>query len=798
MSAEVASTLPRPAGGPNRWWLNPRIVVSVFLVLVLWPSLMYPLPGPLDISLDGSWPGVLQYAHEHGWQFGKDIVFTWGPWGFLNNYVHLGGTGATTKILWETLGKLGIAIALVVLTRRLPLLNQILFVVGCVCFSWLFLDSIFLVLITIAVFCALLRDDRPWWEHLIWMLVLCFLGQFKFTYTVFGGIGIGAATGLRILRRQWKRAAGMAGSFAVVYILLWIISGQNPDNLYPFFRLSLQISSGYADAMGINEPSAVFLWGAALALTCSIFVYRLFARHNDRSYGIAAAAYLALTWYVVWKHSYVRADSHVFGFYIYTLLLALVLPPLCFPKTPWHWFYIAVVLAGACFEIFDPGLLTRCPQVAWRRTTENYRILFQVSSLPSRWQQDYEQARNTAQLPSVKKQVGQASIDVFNYNQGVAILNDLNYRPRPIYQSYSAYTPRLAARNLKFYQSDRAPEYVLWRQVSIDSRYPTIDDSLLIPELPGMYQPVLTEGDYLLLKRRPGVHTGRLERSLLVTRSLRLGETMELPPDFERPLWLQARLPLNKLGHLRAVLYKPPMLTLVVKDNYGSEYAWRILPRIAEDGFLLSPLLETQEDFASYMRGRGQKWIRSLRLEAPKPDREFWARIWDCADISLYALPGLKMTPGQIMEAWVEHGITNLLPVSAHAAINPQLFDTGTNRALLMHAPSSMDFKPADSDAHLSGTFGLRDQAFQGENQSNGVDFVVEQIQSDGTLSVLFRRPLRPLQIVADRGPQTFSIALPPGTGRKITLRLLPGDKDDSRWDWSYLTDIKFTSSPQP
>lgn len=797
MSEKAASIVPTSLdASTGRWWLTPRFLTSVLLVIVLWPALMYPLPGPIDTSLDGSWPGVLQYAHDHGWQFGKDIVFTWGPWGFLNNYVHLGETGATTKLLWETLGKLGIATALVVLTRRLPLINQILFILSCVCFSWLFLDSIFLVLITVIVFCTLLRDDRPWWEHLIWMLMLGFLGQFKFTYTLFAGLGIAAAAGLRILRRQWKSAGWMAGGFTAVYVLLWIVSGQNPDNLYPFFRLSLQISSGYADAMGINEPLPVFLWGTALVLTCGGFVYRLFLKHEDRPYGTAAAAYLALTWYVVWKHGYVRADSHVFGFYIYTLLLALILPPLCFPKTLWHWFYAAVVLAGACFEVFDTGLLARCPQVAWSRFKDNYSFLPRSRSFPERWHQEYEQARKIAQLPAVQKEVGRATIDVFNYNQGVAILNNLNYRPRPIFQSYSAYTPRLAARNLKFYQSDRAPEYVLWRQVSIDSRYPTIDDSLLIPELPRMYQPVFTEGDYLLLKRRPGEQSGRLERRLLLVRSLHLGETLELPPSFEQPLWLHARLPLNKLGHLRALLYKPPMLRLVVKDNYGSEYVWRILPRIAEDGFLLSPLLETQADFTSYMQGRGKKWIRSLRFEAPKSDREFWARIWDCAEVSLYALPGLNMTPSQTMDGWREEGICNLTPDSAHSAINPELFDIGTTRALLMHAPSSMEFKPADSITLLSGTFGIRDEAFQGQNQTNGIDFVVEQVQPDGTVAMLFKRSLRPLQVNSDRGPQTFSVMLKPGANRQVTLRLTPGDNNDSRWDWSYLANLKFTPSP--
>src|SRR5262249_5977518 len=34
-------------------------------------------------TADASWCAVLEYAHQHGLQFGTDIVFTYGPLGFL-------------------------------------------------------------------------------------------------------------------------------------------------------------------------------------------------------------------------------------------------------------------------------------------------------------------------------------------------------------------------------------------------------------------------------------------------------------------------------------------------------------------------------------------------------------------------------------------------------------------------------------------------------------------------------------------------------------------------------------------
>jgi hypothetical protein len=53
----------------------------------------------------------------------------------------------------------------------------------------------------------------------------------------------------------------------------------------------------------------------------------------------------------------------------------------------------------------------------------------------------WEQARGELTLPSGKNLVGRAPVDVFGYSQDYAIANDLNYVPRPVFQSYSVYGP---------------------------------------------------------------------------------------------------------------------------------------------------------------------------------------------------------------------------------------------------------------------------------------------------------------------------------------------------------------------
>ena len=61
----------------NALWGPLISTVVLALVLVTLPRL------PLGTDDDSSWSAVVDYAHQRGWQFGTDIVFSYGPLGFL-------------------------------------------------------------------------------------------------------------------------------------------------------------------------------------------------------------------------------------------------------------------------------------------------------------------------------------------------------------------------------------------------------------------------------------------------------------------------------------------------------------------------------------------------------------------------------------------------------------------------------------------------------------------------------------------------------------------------------------------
>ncbi len=639
MDAFASPSIRGETPGPGRFHIVETVVMTLAVALSLFSVL-----GRADPRLDASWQVMLIHAHSEGLQFGRDIIFTWGPWGFLFCLTDLGSVAAVPILIWQVGGHLLVALALVTLTRSLVPWRRIAFVASLLAFHWLFLDTVYFVLIALIAIAALMRRDASIVRLVAWTLVLGFLAQIKFTYFVISSAAVLAATACWIGRGSWKRSWALAGAYLFAVVASWIAAGQDLDNFYPYIRRSLEISSGYADAMGFDESWPLFFWGSVLALVCLVFVWRVWRTVSDRAFAAGTSAYLAFSFLVMWKESFIRADlvplgGHVFGFFTYILILAPVLPGLLFPGRRWHWFDYSFGLCLVGIASFDADYYRLGPRVAWQLLHGQMEALKRLGELPGDWQRSFDEASADASLPRIKAAVGKRTVDVYNYSTAIALLNGLRLSSRPIFQSYSAYTPSLEGYNLRYYQSDRAPDFLIWKNENVDGRYPGQDDAMLVAALPGHYEGMFKEGEYWLFRRVSSVSVAPPELRLVLRRSVRLAEEIELAPPIDQAIWLRADPAPNNLGRLRAMLYKPALINIATTDEQGRRRTWRLLPRIARSGFILVPTLEDGSDLALLMNGGAHSTVTSFHFESPGGEDEFWSHV----DVSVFQMPGLPL-----------------------------------------------------------------------------------------------------------------------------------------------------------
>jgi hypothetical protein len=620
-----------------------RIAESAMLTLAIGFSLFGVLIRP-GTGLDPSWQAMLIHAHAQNLQFGRDIIFTWGPWGFLCSMIHLGKLEALPILAWQVGGKLLVAFALVALTRPLVFWRRMAFAACILAFHWVFQDTVYFVLIALVSVSGLMKQESPVSRLVAWTLLLGFLAQIKFTYFVLATAGVLAATASWALRGSPRRSGAIAGGFAFAVLASWVAAGQDLGNLYPYLRQSLEISSGYAGAMGFDEARPIFFWGLGLVLMFLIFIGGVWRSASDRAFAKGGSAYLAFSLFVVWKESFIRADlvplgGHVFGLFTYILMLGPALPGLAFPGRRWHWFDCSVPLCLLGIASVDPEFYRQAPRVAWQIVYGQALALENLGNLPQAWQRSLEEESASVDLPRIRAAVGDGTVDVYDYSIGIALLNGLRLSSRPVFQSYTAYTPRLEGFNLRFFQSQRAPDYLLWRGEDVDGRYPGQDDARLVAALPGHYEAMFEEGDYWLFRKRSPVSDMPAPRALSLSRTVRLSEEVELPASAEHAIWLQADPIPSPSGRLRGMLYKPALLNLATTDDRGQKRTWRLVPQVARDGFIIVPTLADGRDLALLMAGKTRTMIRSFHFEAPEGEARYWSRV----NILVFQLPGLPI-----------------------------------------------------------------------------------------------------------------------------------------------------------
>jgi hypothetical protein len=226
-------------------------------------------------------------------------------------------------------------------------------------------------------------------------------------------------------------------------------------------------------------------------------------------------------------------------------------------------------------------------------------------------------------LPKVREIVGRSVVDVFGLDQSYAVFNDLNYLPRPVFQSYMAYNTALARMNEQFYFSKKAPEYVLFRLTPVDRRYAPLEDAAVLRDLLINYEPIEAENQFLLLKVK---NSG--EQSMPKLTVLREGTVPASEPILlsDVDLWMQITVKPTLLGRVRQFFYKPTVVRLAMwrkSSKEGASWSRAPIPMLAA-GFVASPMIANTEDALNLYTSSSIARPYACSIELGAGNQRFW------------------------------------------------------------------------------------------------------------------------------------------------------------------------------
>ncbi len=202
---------------------------------------------------------------------------------------------------------------------------------------------------------------------------------------------------------------------------------------------------------------------------------------------------------------------------------------------------------------------------------------------------------------------------------------NVEFHPRPVMQSYAAYSPWLAEQNALHYRSDQAPEQVLFRVDPLNHQFPTLADGMLWRELLERYEIAADLGENFLLHRLSKPRVVRVAKS--GTLSGGWNQWISLPEADNGLIWCRVKLSQWLGGKLASIAYKQPSVWLEVEWKDARRQTFRFIPAAGQSGFLLSPVVLTKDDFAAILNGEktpAGSEVRAIRFGLSHEELREW------------------------------------------------------------------------------------------------------------------------------------------------------------------------------
>ena len=244
------------------------MLVAVLLVFYAMVLMVPWQPWFPEHGLDISWIMALHWCTAHHVDFGHDLAYMFGPWGF----VWEGYSPATfaAQIFAWTLMTIALLAGIGAVARRMRRCAAgLLWAAGIITLAGLpiqqFDDLRMLLLCCLLIVLHLHVDDRPMTASKGLLLVAMGLASLvKFTL---GILSVATVILLAVEDIRRKRVPWCAGIYAAALLGFWLAAAQPLNGLGPYILNSWDLASHYPDGESVDSPGQA--WSVAMFVVCA-------------------------------------------------------------------------------------------------------------------------------------------------------------------------------------------------------------------------------------------------------------------------------------------------------------------------------------------------------------------------------------------------------------------------------------------------------------------------------------------------------------------------------------------------
>ncbi|MFT3802263.1 MAG: hypothetical protein QM766_13710 [Burkholderiaceae bacterium] len=474
--------------------------------------------------------------------------------------------------------------------------------------------------------------------------VLGLLPLIKLSFAIVVVLGIAFLSFFFLTRKAYR---ALFVSVCVPFVTLigaWLAVGQRLTDLPAYFLNALPVISGYTDAMSRSGDSWLLV---AFGIGAGSLIGLAFIRRSRfGSPSLPAILMIAATLFLVFKGGFVRqGPNHMIGSGWVLIAFSLVASP---------WGRIGRIPAAMT-------VLSICAGVAMVVTSGADRLVDEVRDVPVRVAKALESVVDRfggSQMLSKDYAKAKAAIaredpipllegrvDIYSYGQAALLASDNQWTPRPVFQSYAAYTPVLQSINARHLSGVDAPDHIVFAVETIDARLPSLDDGASWPALFVNYAPEEKVGRRIILRRQSDAAPEMVELGHV---QARLGQKFDLP-EFDGQVYMVANVVPSGFGKLKSLLFKPDTLMATIDRGDAGVVRYRLVSGMMKTPFLISPLIETTSEFLALYAGDdfvADKRVRQMTIDSGRAGSGDWQ---DVIEVTFHGLRGPRLPQAATM-----------------------------------------------------------------------------------------------------------------------------------------------------
>jgi hypothetical protein len=567
--------------------------------------------GPSWYGLDVSWVMALNYASIKNYKWGTDIVYTYGPLGWLATR---NGWGISRWIFVLFDGFIVVNFYYVFIDFIRATADKFLSIAILICMmlvlnqgfgtdlSWIIL--FFVIYWMMKTF----YDPKPFF-----IVILILLTLLAFYIKMNTGIIVivflcGHLINLFICKKiSWIKLL----IYSVCFFGLLIISALLLHvSIVNYLTGTLQILKGYNDVMYLDEDHRhiehnLYILFFALLLW---FTYILWRQLKEKKYyTIPYTLACILFVFLLQKQSVLRNDvQHLYEFYSFAPIVLLCSFTQIQGKKP-HLKYALLITLFALFFVAENRTIDVSFDKRLKGPLEYIKQFRAYNSIVFLNQQDKRY------IPQrVLNAIGNQTVDVFPWDGEYAMENKLNYAPRPVFQSHMAYTTALEKINYDYFVN-LAPGFLIYDYDAIDNRYPFNEENLVNLFILKNYTLIDTftsnERPRMVLKRK--VNTTPLQFTHPIKCQFLLTNTI----NTDHINFIKLDINYTMRGKLKAWLNKPPHVQISYMSENGQWFTYKTSVELLRSGLFVGSLVTNNNEYMSLLTTGHTIGIKKIRLE---------------------------------------------------------------------------------------------------------------------------------------------------------------------------------------